>query len=118
MEIANEKKIVKFLKISTKIQMRRLVPPKTCASFANTDLNYYTGKFEHEDRIRRFQTLMTIKTTNSLLRPRFAIVSFQTRKRNDINQRAGQFDNINLEYFQLFLNEVSYPYEGAFDRFQ
>lgn len=60
----------------------------------------------------------TIKSTNSLLRPRFIIVYFQTNRKHNFMSSCSGYDNINLEYFQLFLNEIAYPYEIPTINFQ
>jgi len=52
-----------------------------------------------------------IKTVNSLLKPRFIIVTFQTNRKNNYMARMSMYDNVSLESYQLFLNEVRYPYE-------
>ena len=52
-----------------------------------------------------------IKATTFSLKPRYIIVAFQTNKRDNYKANVSNFDHINLETFQLFLNEKPYPYD-------
>ena len=52
-----------------------------------------------------------IKTTNTLLKPRYIIITFQTGRKNNYKAMISQYDTVSLESFQLFLNERRYPYE-------
>src|SRR6266576_1284876 len=56
-------------------------------------------------------TSWNIKTTNTLLTPRYVIVTFQTERKNQYKLRISQYDNVSLESFQFFLNDRRYPYE-------
>ena len=53
----------------------------------------------------------SIKTVNSLLKPRYVIVTFQTKRKNNLKAQISHYDNVGIESFQLFLNETRYPYE-------
>src|SRR6266576_954476 len=52
-----------------------------------------------------------LKTTTSLLKPRFVIVYFQTDRKSNYKLPIGAYDSVKLESFQLLLNETRYPYE-------
>ena len=59
----------------------------------------------------------TIKTTHSLLKPRYVIVAFQTNKRNRYDQNVSLFDSVNLQAIRLSLNEDQYPHEAPYFNF-
>jgi hypothetical protein len=54
----------------------------------------------------------TVKTTPQLHTPRYIILAFQTKKRNDPQKDASLFDHINLVNAKLYLNGVPYPYDN------
>ncbi|CAH1106672.1 unnamed protein product [Psylliodes chrysocephalus] len=51
-----------------------------------------------------------IKTTNSVEKPRYVIVGFQTNKKNDASKNMSRFDHCNLTNMKLYLNSQMYPY--------
>jgi len=53
----------------------------------------------------------TIKTAPRFETPRYAILAFQTDRKNDLLKDAGKFDHLNLRNAKLYLNGVPYPYD-------
>jgi hypothetical protein len=56
----------------------------------------------------------TIKTTHSLLKPRYVVVVFQTNRRNTYAGNVTLFDLIGLQTCRLFLNNMQFPQEEFF----
>lgn len=55
--------------------------------------------------------MWNLKTTNSLERPRYVIVGFQTDRKNKDDKDCSKFDHINIRSLKLKLNSEIYPYE-------
>jgi hypothetical protein len=53
----------------------------------------------------------TIKSCNLFEKPRFAIIAFQTERKNNLNNPSGLFDHCNLKNIKVYLNSDVYPYE-------
>jgi hypothetical protein len=54
----------------------------------------------------------TVKSSNLLEKPRFAIIGFQTdKKKNNLNNPSGLFDHCSLKNLKVHLNSEVYPYE-------
>lgn len=51
-----------------------------------------------------------IKSTSSLEKPRFVIVAFQTKKKDNFLEDATSFDHSDIENITLYLNSENYPY--------
>lgn len=54
----------------------------------------------------------TIKTATKMETPRYAILAFQTNRKNNYTVEASYFDHINLMNAKLYLNGVPYPYDN------
>ncbi|XP_065213350.1 uncharacterized protein LOC135840653 [Planococcus citri] len=52
-----------------------------------------------------------IRQSHALIKPRYVIVAFQTNRRNVYSSDVSLFDEINLQSFQLCLNDERHPYE-------
>lgn len=52
----------------------------------------------------------TVKTSNQLEKPRFVILAFQTKRKNEQNKNCSHFDHCNITNVKLFLNSQYYPY--------
>lgn len=53
-----------------------------------------------------------VKTTNSINRPRYVIVAFQTDRLNQINKNCAGFDHCNVSDLRVYLNGETYPYNA------
>lgn len=53
----------------------------------------------------------TIKTSSQLEKPRYAIVGFQTDRKNKISKDMSCFDHCNLKSIKLYLNSQYFPYD-------
>lgn len=53
----------------------------------------------------------SIKTTNQLEKPRFAIFALQTNRKDDKTKDYSRFDHCNLTDFKLHLNSEAFPYD-------
>lgn len=53
----------------------------------------------------------TVKSSNLLEKPRFAIIAFQTERKNNLNNPSGLFDHCNLKNIKVHLNSDVYPHE-------
>jgi len=53
----------------------------------------------------------TVKSSSLLEKPRFAIIGFQTNRKNNLLKHSGQFDSCNLKNLKIHLNSEVYPYE-------
>lgn len=51
-----------------------------------------------------------VKTSSQLEKPRYAIVGFQTNRKNNSNKNASSFDHCKIRDIKLILNSQSYPY--------
>ena len=56
--------------------------------------------------------MWTIKTSSQLEKPRFVILTFQTRRKNDVKKHADEFDHCKVTNARLFLNDKYYPYDN------
>lgn len=52
----------------------------------------------------------TVKTSSQLEKPRYAILGFQTSRKNKITVNASHFDHCNITDVKLHLNSQCYPY--------
>jgi hypothetical protein len=53
----------------------------------------------------------TVKSSNLLEKPRFAIIGFQTDRKNNLNNPSALFDHCSLRNIKVHLNSEVYPYE-------
>ncbi|XP_025405028.1 uncharacterized protein LOC112679450 [Sipha flava] len=53
----------------------------------------------------------TVKSSNLLEKPRFAIIGFQTDRKNNLTNQSSRFDSCNLKNLKVHLNSEVYPYE-------
>lgn len=53
----------------------------------------------------------TVKSSNLLEKPRFAIIGFQTNRKNNLIKPSARFDGCNLKNLKVHLNSEVYPYE-------
>lgn len=53
----------------------------------------------------------TVKSTNLLEKPRFAIIGFQTNRKNNLIRMSGRFDSCHLKNLKVYLNSEVYPHE-------
>lgn len=60
----------------------------------------------------------SVKTSNHLNKPRYAIIGFQTNRNNDITKDSSVFDHCDISDVKLHLNSDSYPYESMNLNFQ
>jgi hypothetical protein len=54
----------------------------------------------------------TIKTSNQLERPRYAILAFQTDRKNNLKKNMSSFDHCDLQNIKLYLNSQYFPYDN------
>jgi hypothetical protein len=54
-----------------------------------------------------------VKTSNQIEKPRYVIVAFQTKQRNEITANAGLFQTCKLSNIKLFLNSQFFPYDNV-----
>lgn len=54
----------------------------------------------------------TVKSSNSLERPRYVIIGLQTNRKNNAAANASQFDKCNVRDVKVFLNNLAYPYQN------
>lgn len=52
-----------------------------------------------------------IKTTNQLQKPRYVLVAFYNKKKNDITKNLALPDSVPLRSFRLFLNNEQFPFQ-------
>jgi hypothetical protein len=53
----------------------------------------------------------TVKSSNLLEKPRYAIIGFQTDRKNNLLEPSGRFDACYLKNLKIHLNSEVYPYE-------
>lgn len=51
-----------------------------------------------------------VKTSSQLEKPRYVILGFQTKRKNNIGMNASHFDHCKISNVKLFLNSQYYPY--------
>lgn len=54
----------------------------------------------------------TVKTADSLNKPRYILLGFQTNRKNVITRSASDFDHCNISNVQIYLNSECYPREN------
>jgi hypothetical protein len=54
----------------------------------------------------------TVKSSSVLEKPRFAIIGFQTNRKNNLSEPSGRFDDCYLKNLKVHLNSEVYPYEN------
>jgi hypothetical protein len=54
-----------------------------------------------------------VKTSNQIEKPRYVIVAFQTKQKNEITANAGLFKTCKLNNIKLFLNSQFFPYDNV-----
>lgn len=54
-----------------------------------------------------------VKTSNQIEKPRYVIVAFQTKQKNEITANAGTFQTCKLTNIKLFLNSQFFPYDNV-----
>jgi hypothetical protein len=57
--------------------------------------------------------IWTVKSCNLLEKPRFAIIKFQTDRKNNLNNPSGFFDRCNLKNLKVNLNSEVYSDEDC-----
>ncbi len=68
--------------------------------------------FENPNLATSTHNNWTITTSTQLEKPRFVIVGFQTKRKNNMKMINSHFDHIKLKDIKLFLNSEYYPYCG------
>lgn len=58
-----------------------------------------------------------IKTSSQIEKPRYAVIAFQTDRKNQSEKDMSQFDHCNIREVRVFLNSVYFPYENLNVRF-
>jgi hypothetical protein len=53
----------------------------------------------------------TVKSSSLLEKPRFALIGFQTDRKNNLFKQSGRFDCCNLKNLKVHLNSEVFPYE-------
>lgn len=53
-----------------------------------------------------------VKTTSQLEKPRYILIGFQSKPKNDPTIHATDFDHVNISNIKLYLNSQTYPYEN------
>lgn len=53
----------------------------------------------------------TVKSSNLLEKPRYVIIGFQTKRKNNLLRHSGKFDSCYLKNLKVYLNSEVYPYE-------
>ena len=53
----------------------------------------------------------TVKSSSLLEKPRFALIGFQTDRKNNLFNPSGRFDHCYLKNLKVHLNSEVYPYE-------
>lgn len=53
----------------------------------------------------------TVKSSSLLEKPRFALIGFQTDRKNNLFNPSGRFDHCHLKNLKVHLNSEVYPYE-------
>jgi hypothetical protein len=54
----------------------------------------------------------SVKTTSNVERPRYVIVGFQTKRKNEPTADCSKFDHCNLRNVKLYINSETYPYDN------
>lgn len=54
-----------------------------------------------------------VKTSNQIEKPRYVVVAFQTKQKNEITENAGTFKHCKLSNIKLFLNSQFFPYDNV-----
>ena len=52
-----------------------------------------------------------VKTSNKLEKPRYAIIGFQTDRKNSMNKAMSYFDHCKIKNLKVYLNSEVFPYE-------
>ncbi|XP_022162197.1 uncharacterized protein LOC111027985 [Myzus persicae] len=55
----------------------------------------------------------TVKSSSLLEKPRFALIGFQTDRKNNLFNPSGRFDHCYLRNLKVYLNSEVYPYEDS-----
>ncbi|XP_050528156.1 uncharacterized protein LOC126898260 [Daktulosphaira vitifoliae] len=53
-----------------------------------------------------------VKTSTHTEKPRYVIIAFQTKRKNNISADMSRFDHCSLSSLKVFLNSESYPYDS------
>ncbi|XP_050540423.1 uncharacterized protein LOC126905073 [Daktulosphaira vitifoliae] len=53
-----------------------------------------------------------LKTSTHTEKPRYVIIAFQTKRKNNISADMSRFDHCSLSSLKVFLNSESYPYDS------
>jgi len=94
----SDKEKIKLLKV---LDSRK---PLTCA-FRNWDLCEYPVLPQNTSHS------WTVKSSSLLEKPRFALIGFQTNRKNNLFNPSGRFDHCYLKNLKVHLNSEVYPYE-------
>lgn len=99
---------------ATKLRLLKHIDEKRTLSmaFRSWDLVEYPV-VPQADRIN-----WSVKTSNSVNRPRYVILGFQTNRNNVLANNASEYDHCNISNVKLFLNNVSYPQENVCANFE
>ena len=90
-----------------KITLLKILDSKTTLScaFRNWDL------CEYPCLLASTYHSWTVKSSSLLEKPRFAIIGFQTDRKNNLHKPSGRFDSCHLKNLKVHLNSEVYPYE-------
>jgi len=94
----SDKEKIKLLKV---LDSRK---PLTCA-YRNWDLCEYPVLPQNTSHS------WTVKSSSLLEKPRFALIGFQTNRKNNLFNPSGRFDHCYLKNLKIHLNSEVYPYE-------
>lgn len=94
----SDKEKIKLLKV---LDSRK---PLSCA-FRNWDLCEYPVLPQNTSHS------WTVKSSSLLEKPRFALIGFQTDRKNNLFNPSGRFDHCYLKNLKIHLNSEVYPYE-------
>jgi len=94
----SDKEKIKLLKV---LDSRK---PLACA-FRNWDLCEYPVLPQNTSHS------WTVKSSSLLEKPRFALIGFQTDRKNNLFNPSGRFDHCYLKNLKVHLNSEVYPYE-------
>lgn len=75
-------------------------------AFRKWNLNYYPNIPQTKDG------QWVVKTSNSLERPRYILLGFQSDRENNFAKDMSKFDHVKLRNLKVYLNSDVYPYEN------
>lgn len=99
---------VPYIKVSDERRIRLLKSANNLKMIAFRSWDLY----QHPSLPKTRKHNWTVKTTNSLERPRYVIVCFQKGRNNTQVKNSAHFDHCNVRSVKLFLNSECFPYES------